>query len=630
MSRCQACDKQATHHSKHGALRARCCSERCGRELFAGLSVVDDGAIHVAAASPLGRAIAQRTGHRCDHILPANVAAQLVGALQRIGPKRAATDADLPASAQADVPTPIDWIADVPRDVWATAILPYLQRDDLRAFAATSSSSAAHARDERVQAAKYRETHTAYDAALAYAATAVGETRRRVLRLAYPNVAELALARLLVFDVEQIYRLGFSPNKYRHLVARLRTEAGRNGDELYARPIQVPIPPRTIVLERRLVESPPTVPAMAGALIDYAFLLQHDMPGSRLMDYLQMYANEILTPNSRNGALETPDTPCFFSYPYLFGCRALNAIVAADSLDHFVSLGVDLTRTDAGFWFADTCARSTAHNVFDDTMDAIMPDTRSINFDGPRADGQMSLLCMAKYAWGSDQSAAHNVASYQALFRFLRERNIFGTELRAPAIWGDGSGNTVLHLLARPFVNSHMVNIVVETDEYMGTADGIANPPLLVQNALGEIPLETIIASIVELDADDMDRYYRGCVRYVILTFALKCHPFAHSTVRSKPIISMLPLKYQAQSITDIHGIIAPADWNNIEVKRYLAYLATQAYTGALAIDQITPIVNFLFQRFEDIGAAPAVVEPLRPLLARLVDDDDPLKRWFQ
>lgn len=631
MSRCQACDKQATHHSKHGALAARCCSERCGRELFAGLSAAGDGTIHVAAASPLGRAIAQRTRHSCDHILPASVAAQLVGALQRIGPKRAAADADLPASEQADAPTSINWVTDIPRDVWATAILPYLQRDDLRAFAATSSSSAAAARDERVQAAKYRENRTPYHAALTYVAKSLTEEKRRVIRFAYPNVAELALARLLVFDVEQIYQLDRSPADYRRLIKSLRTEAGRDGDELYARPIQVPIPPRTIILDRRRIKSAQTVPAMAGALVVYTLEKQVQFrQNDTLLAFIHSYVYAFAPPISDeriSAVLETSSTPCLFSYPYLFGCPSLHPLSFVDDRDVYVARGVDFTRTDAGFWLAEMLARH-------DDMHAVLTNfasiaTPEVAFGGPRTDGQLSLLYMAKKIWKAQFEPDSSHIFHGLLFSALRDRNLMGDELRAPIIMNGPDGNTILHILHQTNTSAGSLaeKLMHETVRHSDTADGIANPPLLVRNARGEIPMETIFAAVAAMKPDVLKWAIEFRVRDILASLAMKGHPFARST-RNKPIMAILPVEYHRDLLSVIDQFSTTNEWDNDEVKRYVAYMAAQIYTGTEPIDKVAPILHYIFIIFYDMGRTAAVVEPVRPLLAGRLGGNT-LQEWF-
>jgi hypothetical protein len=425
MSRCQACDKQATHHSKHGALRARCCSERCGRELFAGLSVVNDGAIHVAAASPLGRAIAQRTQHRCDHILPASVAAQLVGALQRIGPKRAAADADLPASAQADVPTPIDWIADIPRDVWATAILPYLQRNDLRAFAATSSGSAAAARDERVQAAKYRETHTAYHAALLYMGTEISNERRRVVRMAYPDAAEMALALLLTFAIEPVYAKNWTNAQYFARVRALRTECGRDGDALYERPIL--LPSNTIRFSNgMLVPAESATPVLARAIRYYTKRVATISP-------MLNTRRDTLMRTTKPGAkfpLETPSSPSFFGTIRLTMIDPMDYTVSVPVMTNLMRRGVDLTRYDAALWFYffSQFTIPAGTNIF--------ANTPALRFDRPRTQpGQFSILAMGMASFHPE---------HEDISELLYLRDLLEHEIVQPVKFGDPAGLNIL------------------------------------------------------------------------------------------------------------------------------------------------------------------------------------------
>lgn len=630
MSRCQACDKQATHHSKHGALRARCCSERCGRELFAGLTSTGAGSVHVAAASPLGRAIAQRMQCTSDYIIPESVAAQLVGALQRIGPKRAAADADLPASAQADAPTSIDWIADLPPEIWTT-IVQRLQRADLRAFAATSSDSAAIARTDIVQAEKYRQNRSPYDAALAYVSSNMTKEQRRIIRMAYPNVVELAFARLVVFDTEQLNRLDLEPELYRRLLIKFRTKADRDGDKLYTNPIQVPILPRTVILERRHVKSLAIVPAMAAAFVKYAE--QYDFGGAtdRLKEYVRTYLRvfvPIATTDNIPGNLEMPNTPCFFSYPYLFNRHILHPF-ALNSLNKLFAFGVDPKRSDAGFWLADMLSRTRRYYVIDHQLDDIVANTDSFSFADLRADGQMSLLYMAKKVWKTHIATGQNFLFHKILTRFLEARNLIGAELRAPVITNSSDGNTILHLLCHTDINPLVTDTIKDALDYTRTADGIANPPLLVRNAFGETPVETMIAYVAKMKYDDIKRIVDDRLKYIISWIGMNGHPFAQSTVRNKPILAIIPVEFQYEIILDLGASIPTIAWDNADVKQYLLYTVIQFYNGILTIDQVAPIVEYIFQSFAFLERSPVVVEPTRPLLTPRLDADHPLRRWF-
>lgn len=622
---CQACPQRATTEGVHGALRVRCCSERCGREIVGGIFPADTGYVCVVAASPLGRAIARETRQAADCRVPIHVAAQLVGALQRIGPKRAADDADLPASTQAAAPTGIDWIADIPPEVWTTSILPYLKPADLRAFAATSSESAMLVRTDIVQAEKYRQTRTPYQAALAYVSNSLPAEQRHVIRLAYPNVAELALARLLVFDIEQIYELKLPPVEYRRLIASLRTEAGRDGDELYARPIQVPIAPRTLILERRRVKSVNVVPAMARALVTYAH--QHwSNTNNVIRDAFRSYMHVLAPPP--NSPLESPTTPCFFSYPYMFNLRVYNPVMTRESLVELSASGVDLTRTDAGFWYAEMLSRTYNYLRVGHHIAEIFAAIESLRFDGQRTDGQMSLLYMTKKLQKSDMDFA-DLRRFPDLFmNFLRVRDCVGVELRAPVIMNGGGGNTILHLLCRTPANLPTVReVIVATLGHNTTVDGIANPPLLVRNDLGEIPIETMMSeAFAEPDNDDMlERITR-----ILRDFGLWCHPFAQSIVHNKPIMAIAPVEYHHILVEAVaFATPSPSEWNTADVKQYLLYMATQVYENKIRLSVIALAFDRILRQFSHLGLLRTVVEPLRPLLTPYIKPSHRLYLWF-
>jgi hypothetical protein len=121
----------------------------------------------------------------------------------------------------------------------------------LRSFAAASQEAAMLARTETVQVANARRNLTLRRAALEYAVSVMTEpangaeataTRQRVLRVAFPEAARVALTILLTLDMSTIEALARRANAYNvdvyfSAIDTLRAHADRNGPALFTRPL---------------------------------------------------------------------------------------------------------------------------------------------------------------------------------------------------------------------------------------------------------------------------------------------------------------------------------------------------------------------------------------------------------
>lgn len=402
--RCQACPKHATHTTSHGTLRAQCCSAQCGRDMFAGISTNDAGVIRVAALSPLGAAIAQRTQHNVDYSMPVHVAAALIGALQRIGPAQPTSDADLPASAQpGDVPVVSrNWILETPRDVWQSVILPYLQPGDASAFARTSRASARVAQQDLDMRRAIRAKYTAYDAAWHYLIGAVNNEEAAEMRRAYP-VAEMALALLLAYQHNLLRPLGWTAAQYIARFRELRTECGRDGEALFTTPIVFPYREQKLI-NGFLTKAGSATPMCAAAILLYAkeYYKRPFGESGTLHALLAEVHTKILHP------YETPETPSFFATQYIIG-TSVSAGQVPD-FEYLVKRGVSFDRYDAAMWivhealyghsagdeFRPIVERSNFHSVkLRKAQRAALAQFPMIRYDIPRTKtGQLSLLFM--------------------------------------------------------------------------------------------------------------------------------------------------------------------------------------------------------------------------------------------
>jgi len=252
---CQACERPAQLVvSKHDC-HTRCCSSACGQALYAGIRRRVDGNYRVSIASPLGAAIVAKHQPLAQHrslTLPKHTLATLIGALQYIGPpiKRTAASADLAESSQAAAPNQNNWLLDrLPPELWTTILGSLDERRDLRSFAAASSEAAMLARTETVQVANVRRNLTLFQAILTYSISimmpdADAPSRQRILRMAYPDVALMALTTLLALDLSTIEIIArktrrFDARQYFAAIDTLREHANRCGPALFTRPLRL-------------------------------------------------------------------------------------------------------------------------------------------------------------------------------------------------------------------------------------------------------------------------------------------------------------------------------------------------------------------------------------------------------
>lgn len=249
---CQACVQRAQHEAVHGPLRARCCSERCGRAIFAGLTQHDDGTVHIAAASPLGCAIARKTCRTGDHRLPASLVATLIGALQRVGPEQS----DAAAAASTDAP---NWAAELPAEVWAD-ILRRVAPSDVAVFARASRDAQDLANMRLGPLNAFRRKYTSIRAAKAYAAKLfTDDFQPDIARRAYPKIAEMALIALILYDFD-----GADAKSISQRAEELLGEIGADERELYLRPLAMPV--ENMEFGYQWKRAPTTAPIMLAAL----------------------------------------------------------------------------------------------------------------------------------------------------------------------------------------------------------------------------------------------------------------------------------------------------------------------------------------------------------------------------
>lgn len=260
---CQACERPAQLVvSKHDC-HTRCCSSACGQALYAGIRRRVDGLYRVSTASPLGAAIVAKHQPLAQHrslTLPKHTLATLIGALQYIGPpiKRTAASADLAESSQAAAPNQNNWLLDrLPPELWTTILGSLDERRDLRSFAAASSEAAMLARTDTVQVINVRRNLTLFQAVLTYSVSimmpdADTPNRQRILRMAYPDVALVALTTLLVLDLSTMEIVArktghFDARQYFAAVDTLREHTNRCGPALFTQPLQLESGERVMV-----------------------------------------------------------------------------------------------------------------------------------------------------------------------------------------------------------------------------------------------------------------------------------------------------------------------------------------------------------------------------------------------
>ena len=606
---------------KWGPLRAECCSERCGRELFAGIKPVDATTIRASAASSIGRAIAAATGQtRATYTMPASVATQIVGALQRIGPKR---PADEPAGEQATAPTGIDWLADLPPEIWAT-IVGQLDRADLRSFAATSSDAAAIARTDVVQAQRFRETRGPYSAAMSYLQLEANDEKRRILRMAYRDVAEMALGLLLTFDVELVASLSLSINEYRALITSLRMEAGfATHKALHARPIQVPLRPDalSVLVDRRFHNPRLPLPLLAATLLGWASLRADIAESPILTRLVHRVMQDLSVPDA---LLETHDTPCFFSYPHIFGWEISNNWNVAPIVDAMLTRGINPARPDAGFWLVDFCVRQT-ERVDDEVLEELIERFAAFQFGGPRLAGQMSQLMMA--ATTATQLETDNVFRY--LMLFLVSRGQLVDELYEPAVFGDGSNNTIMfHLSDAASMGANEICMATLAAIRSGIVPAHLPPPLLVRNAHGQTPYEYALQNAADEPLAEINTTTHNII-VAFNHFGMHAHPFAQSRAHHIPILAILPIDGHMAILQALAAQIATLSWVTPDTFSYVSYVALQMRNGVYTIEKATPIIQFIIDILATAGQHHGYVGMIRALLEPMLPRDNPLRHYW-
>lgn len=389
---CQACNRPAAGHAKRHGLTVACCGAECGRLLLSGITAVDD-AIHIASASPLGNAIASRANIKRDtFVFPPDIAAQLVGALQRIGPKRPAEGADLPASTQTDAPPGTAWVAGLPQDIWENIILPQVSSETLHSFAGVNRRSYAIARSDRLHAIRFRQSHTAFQAASLYMAPNTNDTRRRVIRMAFRDAPEMALALMLLCTSHEISSHNFTPEQAVARIQTLRLESGRVGDALYQTPIMLPVQ-YEVMANGIDVPDDGAVPVLARAI---RFYTKRINPETRISEEeeARRFAIRRETKPGAKFPYETPTSPSFFNMPHImdFSQFLFRGNEFLPSLEKQIRHGIDISRYDAAAWIY------VATSFLWEPMSAIstLQSTPNIRFDTPRTlPGQKSALFIA-------------------------------------------------------------------------------------------------------------------------------------------------------------------------------------------------------------------------------------------
>jgi hypothetical protein len=302
---CQACERPAAHIARTHGCAAHCCSPACAHALYAGITALPGNTHYaVSAASPLGRAV-----NRGNLVVPQSTLATLIGALQRVGPqmKRGADAAELDASTQAAAPVPVDWTVALPADAWGE-ILRRLERTDLANFGAINTRTAALAQADPAQVALRRRELTNREAAARYANPYTSDEERRLLRRAFDHVAEMALALLLVLDLELLDRLNFSRDfdLYEKRLRELLVETERNGPAIFVRPLHYPTTPNP-----NHGRSGAPIRVMVGAI---NFWL-----GYYMVDFQSVAARQLLRIRRNHVALfdsirETPESDSLFAF----------------------------------------------------------------------------------------------------------------------------------------------------------------------------------------------------------------------------------------------------------------------------------------------------------------------------
>lgn len=582
---CQTCPLPATGIATLRGFRVRCCSVDCARTLTTGIHSTVPGTVYVAAASPLGSVIGAKlpTAH-AGYTLPEKVAAQLVGALQRIGPKRPASSADaaLPPAKESGQEG-IDWSTSLPYETWAQ-ILPMLGHVDLGNFAATSKAANDLRNMDVVQAEKYRQTRTPFTAAVQYMKPSTPINIRTIIRRAYPNVAEMALALMLVHASEANYSMGFmTAQSLATWFNRMRREAGLRGDALFQRPIVLPF--RGPKLVNSLIVSDGTVLVTATALLEYFYHLpMRTLPMTTLAAQLHnaTWTAALFGKTSASPVLyETPETVSFYSIPHIADFHmTMYSEHAGANFDELIAGGVDMTRRDAPFWLA-----YVSHELgFVRSAYMYVRNSETIRFDRPRTTGQLSHIEMANFA----QAPA---VFYRWLIGFLDLHNELYGELLADAYEGAADELTCMFKYLE-MADESFTQIVEAASRIQLISDDDPPVPLLspflVRSAADETPFEYYLRT---LDLSELEIVIGAAENTPLgsMVWDPFCRrPGAADARRRGPALADMPYDAQVRLTAAIIANTDPDLFDTRNTMRYISLLLQQV-NDFVARDQDVP-----------------------------------------
>ena len=587
---CQTCPRPATGTGITRGFRVRCCSAECARTLTAGIHVAEPGTVYVAAASPLGSIIsAKLAAPRAGYVVAEKVAAQLVGAMQRIGPqqKRDASDAALPAAAAKEsTQEEIDWTTTLPPELWAR-ILPALEHADLRKFASRSQAAADLTNMDVVQAEKYRQTRTPYRAAVHYMNPRTPAHQRTVIRRAFPNVAEMALALMMVHANEANYQMNITSGQdISRWFQSMRREAKLMDGALFQRPIQLPFRGRKIVGAAYATDG--TAPVMAGALLYYfEFLTVRLFEPSAILNQLHTAVWQSIHHNVPAHAafpVESPASVSFFNVPHIadFDMPMYQPPGNLPIAEFVAAGGVDLTRRDTLFWAFSTSYRFGYAWAIADYVAA----NATIRFDQPRTNGQLSYMQMAidtEYDPDFLSTIAESMFNKQQLHQ----------DLVAPCVAGAASGHTCFFRFTS--MSDELFTRLVEIADgcETETADDPPRPlisPFIVRAASTETPFEyyltTLVASEIAIAIGASENTMAGSMIW---------DPFAPAPGTNIPVLATLA--YTAQNEI-VEAIIMHTDPEFIDTASTLEYirllLAVLKSSQPIANDALLALIALL------------------------------------
>jgi hypothetical protein len=491
---CQACSAPQQHVARRHCISARVCSERCGRQLLAGICPASDaGHIHVSAASPIGCVIAINTGlQRNSYTLPVAIVDRISASMQRIGPqqKRAADAAELDESTQAAAPAPVppqpEWMTQLPIELWQE-VTKLLTPGDIGALGATSRRAAARMRDKYIQGDMIRRNMSARDAVYRYMSKKTPESQRKLIRDAYPFIAEMCVAA----TIQLAQTLDNDDAVYSKYVARFhkyRQEAGLAGRALFTRPIHA-------AAWRGGQKINPVFKVMVAGLCWF----------SRLKSYYFGSETSIISfgaDESDDDLLETPETVCFFAIPLLhaesastyhsnYNHLSMSPYWNTFSIEWFRRRGVDTTRHNFYTWLCTAFYSDEALRHIR-PIKTFIRTTPELTFPVPSKRGEISALLLNALVGSYDR---------KYLYKLMVRTDQFHDNIMAPAEFDDPNKESILfklmdkHLFVsysqspiRFLFNFILLPSVMAPFEAQSLPD-----PLSVRNWRNQTPIESLL-----------------------------------------------------------------------------------------------------------------------------------------